>query len=147
MKFGRRSHPGPGIYTYHLRPCCVELLDIGTSYPIRATTVATTSPSTTHLQTHRRYLCHVMTGDGSSSWNSSSSIHTPTALDKAYDDHIRDTVTSRNKPKIQPPCARDCHDSSNPRTTSVLSKPGTRVIPIKPPRLPYDDPRESVQSG
>ncbi|KAL0367351.1 UNVERIFIED_CONTAM: hypothetical protein Sradi_3625200 [Sesamum radiatum] len=36
-----------------------------------------------------------MTGDESSSWNSSSSLHTPTALDKAYDDHIRDTVTSR----------------------------------------------------
>ncbi|KAL0294045.1 UNVERIFIED_CONTAM: hypothetical protein Sradi_6906600 [Sesamum radiatum] len=36
-----------------------------------------------------------MTGDGSSSWNSPSSLHTPTALDKAYDDHIRDTVISR----------------------------------------------------
>ncbi|KAL0373337.1 UNVERIFIED_CONTAM: hypothetical protein Sradi_3249400 [Sesamum radiatum] len=36
-----------------------------------------------------------MTRDGSSSWSSSSSLHTPTALDKAYDDHIRDTVTSR----------------------------------------------------
>ncbi|KAL0420425.1 UNVERIFIED_CONTAM: hypothetical protein Slati_3065400, partial [Sesamum latifolium] len=75
-----------------LETCCAELLDIGTSYPIRATTVATASPSTTHLQAHRRYLCHVMTGDGSSSWNSPFSLHTPTAPDKAYDDHMRDTV-------------------------------------------------------
>ncbi|KAL0449338.1 UNVERIFIED_CONTAM: hypothetical protein Slati_1490200 [Sesamum latifolium] len=84
---------------YYLRPCCAELLDIGTSYPIRAMTVATASPSTTHLQAHRRYLCHVMTEDGSSSWNSSSSLHTPTALDKAYNDHIRDTVISRTDPR------------------------------------------------
>ncbi|KAL0434837.1 UNVERIFIED_CONTAM: hypothetical protein Sradi_0191600 [Sesamum radiatum] len=40
-----------------------------------------------------------MTGDGSSSWNSSSLLHTPTALDKAYDDHIRDTVTSHTNPR------------------------------------------------
>ncbi|KAL0282074.1 UNVERIFIED_CONTAM: hypothetical protein Sradi_7272700 [Sesamum radiatum] len=40
-----------------------------------------------------------MTGDGSSSWNSPSSLHTPTALDKAYDDHIRDTVISRTNPR------------------------------------------------
>ncbi|KAL0431274.1 UNVERIFIED_CONTAM: hypothetical protein Sradi_0753400 [Sesamum radiatum] len=57
--------------------------------------MATAFPSTTHLQAHRRYLCHVMIGDGSSSWNSPSSLHTPTALDKAYDDHIRDTISVR----------------------------------------------------
>ncbi|KAL0453923.1 UNVERIFIED_CONTAM: hypothetical protein Slati_1370400 [Sesamum latifolium] len=39
-----------------------------------------------------------MTGDGSSSWNSPSLLHTPTAPDKAYDDHIKDTVTSRTNP-------------------------------------------------
>ncbi|KAL0427616.1 UNVERIFIED_CONTAM: hypothetical protein Slati_2936400 [Sesamum latifolium] len=39
-----------------------------------------------------------MTGDGSSSWNSPSSLHTPTAPDKAYDDHIKDTVISRTNP-------------------------------------------------
>ncbi|KAL0445520.1 UNVERIFIED_CONTAM: hypothetical protein Slati_1679900 [Sesamum latifolium] len=61
--------------------------------------MATASPSTTHLQAHRRYLCHVMTGDRSSSWNSSSSLHTPTALDKAYNDHIKDTVISRTNPR------------------------------------------------
>ncbi|KAL0439366.1 UNVERIFIED_CONTAM: hypothetical protein Slati_2419600 [Sesamum latifolium] len=99
MKLSVGYHPGPGIYAYYLRSCCAELLDMGTSYPIRATTVATASPSTTHLQAHRRYLYHVMKGDGSSSWNSSSSLHTPTALDKAYDDHIRDTVTSRTNPR------------------------------------------------
>ncbi|KAL0411473.1 UNVERIFIED_CONTAM: hypothetical protein Slati_3737000 [Sesamum latifolium] len=82
----------------YLIPCCAELLDIGTSYPIRATTVATTSPSITHLQAHRRYLCYLMTGDGSSSWNAPSSLHTPTASDKSYDDHIRDTVISRTNP-------------------------------------------------
>ncbi|KAL0420452.1 UNVERIFIED_CONTAM: hypothetical protein Slati_3068100 [Sesamum latifolium] len=109
-------------------------------------TVATAFPSTIYLQAHRRYHCHVMTGDGSSSWNSPSSLHTLTALDKAYDDHIKDTVISRTT-KIQPSCARDCHDSSSPRTTPVLLKPGTQVIPTKPPRLSYDDPRESVQSG
>ncbi|KAL0416088.1 UNVERIFIED_CONTAM: hypothetical protein Slati_3440700 [Sesamum latifolium] len=37
-----------------------------------------------------------MTGDGSSSWNSPSSLHTLIALDKAYDDHIRDTVSLSN---------------------------------------------------
>ncbi|KAL0439357.1 UNVERIFIED_CONTAM: hypothetical protein Slati_2418700 [Sesamum latifolium] len=88
-----------------------------------------------------------MTGDRSSSWNSSSSLHTPTELDKAYNDHIRDTVISRTDPRIQPSCARDCCDSSSPRTTPILSEPGIQVIPTKPPRLPYDDPRESVQSG
>ncbi|KAL0427515.1 UNVERIFIED_CONTAM: hypothetical protein Slati_2926300 [Sesamum latifolium] len=62
MELGVGSHPGPDIYAYYLRSCCAELLDIGTSYPIRATTVATASPSTTHLQAHRRYLSHVMTG-------------------------------------------------------------------------------------
>ncbi|KAL0405793.1 UNVERIFIED_CONTAM: hypothetical protein Slati_3893200 [Sesamum latifolium] len=39
-----------------------------------------------------------MTGDESSSWNSPSSLHTLTAPDKAYDDHIRDTVISRTNP-------------------------------------------------
>ncbi|KAL0445711.1 UNVERIFIED_CONTAM: hypothetical protein Slati_1699000 [Sesamum latifolium] len=39
-----------------------------------------------------------MTGDGSFSWNSPSSLHTLTAPDKAYDDHIRDTVISRTNP-------------------------------------------------
>ncbi|KAL0303500.1 UNVERIFIED_CONTAM: hypothetical protein Sradi_6218100 [Sesamum radiatum] len=95
MELDVASHPEPGIYTYYSRPCYAELLDIGTSYPIRTTTVDTASPSITQLQEHRRYLCHVMTGDGSSSWKSPSSLHTPTAPDKAYDDHIRDTVTSR----------------------------------------------------
>ncbi|KAL0455785.1 UNVERIFIED_CONTAM: hypothetical protein Slati_0917700 [Sesamum latifolium] len=51
MELGVGSHPGPGIYAYYLRPCCAELLDIGTSYPIRATTVATASPS--RMGTHR----------------------------------------------------------------------------------------------
>ncbi|KAL0286977.1 UNVERIFIED_CONTAM: hypothetical protein Sradi_7134200 [Sesamum radiatum] len=99
MELGVGSHPGLGSYAYYLRPCCTELLDIGTSYPIRATTVATAFPSTTHLQVHRRYRCHVMTGDGFSSWNSPSSLHTSTALNKAYDDHIRDTVISRTNPR------------------------------------------------
>ncbi|KAL0313252.1 UNVERIFIED_CONTAM: hypothetical protein Sradi_5724500 [Sesamum radiatum] len=62
-------------------------------------TVAVGFLSVTHLNVHRRYDCHVMTGDGSSSWNSSSSLHTPTALDRAYDDHIGDTVTSRTNPR------------------------------------------------
>ncbi|KAL0434204.1 UNVERIFIED_CONTAM: hypothetical protein Slati_2754700 [Sesamum latifolium] len=55
--------------------------------------------STTYLQAYRRYHCHVMTGHGSSSWNSLSSLHTLTALDKAYDDHIKDTVISRTNPR------------------------------------------------
>ncbi|KAL0373362.1 UNVERIFIED_CONTAM: hypothetical protein Sradi_3251900 [Sesamum radiatum] len=79
MKLSVGSHPGPDIYVYNLRPCYAELLDIGTSYPIRTTTIAT--------------------GYGSSSWNSPSSLHTPTALDKPYDDHIRDTFTSRTNPR------------------------------------------------
>ncbi|KAL0386733.1 UNVERIFIED_CONTAM: hypothetical protein Slati_4541900 [Sesamum latifolium] len=63
------------------------------------TTVATAFPSTTYLQAHRRYHCHVMTGDGSSSWNSPSSLHTLTALDRAYDEYVKDIVTSRIKPR------------------------------------------------
>ncbi|KAL0319637.1 UNVERIFIED_CONTAM: hypothetical protein Sradi_5225200 [Sesamum radiatum] len=61
MELGVGSHPGPGRCAYYLRSCCVELLDIGTSYPIWATTLATAFPSTTYLQVHRRYRCHVMT--------------------------------------------------------------------------------------
>ncbi|KAL0420366.1 UNVERIFIED_CONTAM: hypothetical protein Slati_3059500 [Sesamum latifolium] len=145
MELSVDSHPGPSIYAYYFRPCYAELLDIGTSYPIRATIMATAFPSTTHLQAHRRHCCHVVTGDGSSSWNSPSSLHTPTAPDKAYDDHIKDTVTSRTNPGYSYR-ACDCCDSSSSRTTPVLSELGTQVVP-KPPRLPYDDPRESVQSG
>ncbi|KAL0288853.1 UNVERIFIED_CONTAM: hypothetical protein Sradi_7087500 [Sesamum radiatum] len=99
MKLGVGLHPGPDIYAYYLRPCYAELLDIGTSYSIRAMTVATASPSVIHLQAHRRYLCHVMTGDRSSSRNSPSSLHTPTALDKTYNDHIRDTIISHTNPR------------------------------------------------
>ncbi|KAL0445794.1 UNVERIFIED_CONTAM: Retrovirus-related Pol polyprotein from transposon TNT 1-94 [Sesamum latifolium] len=40
-----------------------------------------------------------MTGDGSSSWNSLSLLHTLTALHRAYDDHVKDTVTSRTNPR------------------------------------------------
>ncbi|KAL0409812.1 UNVERIFIED_CONTAM: hypothetical protein Sradi_1915600 [Sesamum radiatum] len=55
------------------------------------------------------------------------------------------TRSPLTKIKIQPSCARNCHDSSSLRTTPILSEPGTRAIPTKPPRLPYDDPLESVQ--
>ncbi|KAL0445845.1 UNVERIFIED_CONTAM: hypothetical protein Slati_1712400 [Sesamum latifolium] len=92
MELGVGSHHGLGVYAYYLRSCYAKLFDIGTFYPIRPMTVATASQSVTHLQVHRRYLCHVMTGDGFSSWNSPSSLHTPTALDKTYDDHIYDTI-------------------------------------------------------
>ncbi|KAL0420815.1 UNVERIFIED_CONTAM: hypothetical protein Slati_3104400 [Sesamum latifolium] len=40
-----------------------------------------------------------MTGDGSSSWNLSSSLHILTALDEAYGDHIWDANTSRPNPR------------------------------------------------
>ncbi|KAL0284364.1 UNVERIFIED_CONTAM: hypothetical protein Sradi_7200700 [Sesamum radiatum] len=73
-----------------------------------------------------------MTGDGSSSWNSPSLLHTPTALDKAYDDHIRDTVTSRTNPRYSYCVHVTGMIPSSPRTTPILSEPGTRVIPIKP---------------
>ncbi|KAL0455934.1 UNVERIFIED_CONTAM: hypothetical protein Slati_0932600 [Sesamum latifolium] len=96
-----------------------------------------------HLQVPRRYRCHILTGDRSSSWNSSSSLHTPTALDKAYDDHVYDMILS-HRSKIESSCARDCRDSSSLKTTPVISEPGIQVIQIKPPRLLYDDPRKSV---
>ncbi|KAL0313198.1 UNVERIFIED_CONTAM: hypothetical protein Sradi_5719100 [Sesamum radiatum] len=87
-----------------------------------------------------------MTGDRSSSWNSPSSLHTPTALDKAYDDHIKDTVTSRTNPRYSHrvhviamiPQVRGLHPYYRSREFE---------IPTKPPRLPYDDPRKSVKSG
>ncbi|KAL0405796.1 UNVERIFIED_CONTAM: hypothetical protein Slati_3893500 [Sesamum latifolium] len=84
-----------------------------------------------------------MTGDGSSSWNSPSSLHNPTAPDKAYDDHIKDTVISRTNPGY----------SYRVHVTAVIPQVrglipyyrswGTRVIPTKPPRLSYDDLRDS----
>ncbi|KAL0427815.1 UNVERIFIED_CONTAM: hypothetical protein Slati_2956300 [Sesamum latifolium] len=37
--------------------------------------------------------------DVSSSWNSPSSLHTSTTLDKVYDDHVCDTTTSRTDPR------------------------------------------------
>ncbi|KAL0449256.1 UNVERIFIED_CONTAM: hypothetical protein Slati_1482000 [Sesamum latifolium] len=99
--------PSPGLGLGHgigrrfssWTPCYAELVDIGTSYPIRAMTVATASHNVICRQVHRRYVCHVMIGDGSSSWNSSSSLHTPTALDRACGEHIWDTVTSRPNPR------------------------------------------------
>ncbi|KAL0462557.1 UNVERIFIED_CONTAM: hypothetical protein Slati_0143300 [Sesamum latifolium] len=99
MELGAGSHLGPGVYAYYLRSCYAKLFDIGTSYPIRSMIMATASQSVTHLQVHRRYICHVMTGYGSSSWNSLSSLHTPTGLDKTYDDHVWDTITSRTDPR------------------------------------------------
>ncbi|KAL0293321.1 UNVERIFIED_CONTAM: hypothetical protein Sradi_6944200 [Sesamum radiatum] len=85
-----------------------------------------------------------MTLDGSSSWNSSSLLHTPTALDKAYDDHIRDTVTSRTNPRY----------SHRVQVTAMISQVlgllpyyRSRRLESYRPRLPYDDPRESVQSA
>ncbi|KAK4406527.1 Cyclin-dependent kinase G-2 [Sesamum angolense] len=80
-------------------------------------------------------------GDISPFLNSPSSLHTPTALDKAYDDYVCDMITLA-KSKIQLSYARDCRDSSSLRTTFVLSEPGTQVIPTKPPKLSYGDPRE-----
>ncbi|KAL0394666.1 UNVERIFIED_CONTAM: hypothetical protein Slati_4432800 [Sesamum latifolium] len=62
-------------------------------------TVATASQSVTHLQVDRRYLYHVMTEDGSSSWNSPSSLHTPTAPDKAHEDHVWDIIISCTDPR------------------------------------------------
>ncbi|KAL0394968.1 UNVERIFIED_CONTAM: hypothetical protein Slati_4463000 [Sesamum latifolium] len=103
MELGVGSHPGLDIYAYYLRPCCAKLLDKGTSYPIRAMTVA------------------------------------QLFLAQHISKHIGDTSIM-----IQPSCARDYRDSSSPRTTPVLSEPGTRVIPIKSPRLSYDDPRNHV---
>ncbi|KAL0453751.1 UNVERIFIED_CONTAM: hypothetical protein Slati_1353200 [Sesamum latifolium] len=87
-----------------------------------------------------------MTGDGSSSWNSPSSLHTPTAPGKAYDDHIRDTVISRTNPGY----SHRLHVTPMiPQVRGLLPyyRSGIQIIPTKPPRLPYDDPRESVQSG
>ncbi|KAL0282085.1 UNVERIFIED_CONTAM: hypothetical protein Sradi_7272100 [Sesamum radiatum] len=42
------------LETLFFEPCCAKL---STFLPIRATTVATASPSATHLQVHRRYRC------------------------------------------------------------------------------------------
>ncbi|KAL0457705.1 UNVERIFIED_CONTAM: hypothetical protein Slati_0397700 [Sesamum latifolium] len=48
--------------------------------------------------------------------------------------------------KIQSLYAGDYRDSSNLRTTLILSESGIQLIPIKPPRLSCDDPPELVQS-
>ncbi|KAL0281838.1 UNVERIFIED_CONTAM: hypothetical protein Sradi_7282200 [Sesamum radiatum] len=43
--------------------------------------------SLNHLKAHRRSRCHNTDRGQILSWNPPSSLHTPTALDKAYDDH------------------------------------------------------------
>ncbi|KAL0287388.1 UNVERIFIED_CONTAM: hypothetical protein Scaly_2766100 [Sesamum calycinum] len=43
--------------------------------------------SLSYLRAHRRSLCHNTDRGHILSWNPPSSLHTPTALDKAYDDH------------------------------------------------------------
>ncbi|KAL0290407.1 UNVERIFIED_CONTAM: hypothetical protein Sangu_2575900 [Sesamum angustifolium] len=48
--------------------------------------------------------------------------------------------------KIQSSYARDCHDSSSPRTNPVLSELESQSYRPSLKRPPYDDSRESVQS-
>ncbi|KAL0292372.1 UNVERIFIED_CONTAM: hypothetical protein Sangu_3254800 [Sesamum angustifolium] len=43
--------------------------------------------SPNHLRAHRRFRCNNTDRGQILSWNLPSSLHTPTALDKAYDDH------------------------------------------------------------
>ncbi|KAL0286605.1 UNVERIFIED_CONTAM: hypothetical protein Sradi_7143800 [Sesamum radiatum] len=43
--------------------------------------------SLNHLRAHRRSRCHNSDRGQILSWNPPSSLHTPTALDNAYDDH------------------------------------------------------------
>ncbi|KAL0325176.1 UNVERIFIED_CONTAM: hypothetical protein Sradi_5086900 [Sesamum radiatum] len=43
--------------------------------------------SLNHLRAHRRSHCHNTDRGQNLSWNPPSSLHTPTALDKAYDEH------------------------------------------------------------
>ncbi|KAL0345720.1 UNVERIFIED_CONTAM: hypothetical protein Sradi_4403300 [Sesamum radiatum] len=110
-------------------------------------TVATASPNTTHLQAHRRYLCHVMTGDGSSSWNSPSSLQPPTAIDKVYDDHIRDTITSHTHPRY----SHRLHVTAMvPQVRGLLSHYRSQGLKSYRPSLQgfhMTIPAQSVQSG
>ncbi|KAL0455404.1 UNVERIFIED_CONTAM: hypothetical protein Slati_0879600 [Sesamum latifolium] len=80
-----------------------------------------------------------MTGDGFSSWNSPSSLHTPNALDKAYDNHTNDTIISHTNLGY----SHRVHVTIViPQVRGLLPYYRSRgqVIPTKPPRLPYDDP-------
>ncbi|KAL0349830.1 UNVERIFIED_CONTAM: hypothetical protein Sradi_4132200 [Sesamum radiatum] len=102
--------------------------------------------SLNHLKAHRRSRCHNTDRGQILSWNPLSSLHTPTALDKAYDDHAL------------------WHNHLSPYPRYNLCMHVTAMIPqvrglipyyrnwesqsYRPSlkRPPYDDSRESVQS-
>ncbi|KAL0308870.1 UNVERIFIED_CONTAM: hypothetical protein Sradi_5829300 [Sesamum radiatum] len=102
--------------------------------------------SLNHLRAHRRSRYHNTDRGQILSWNPPSSLHTPTALDKAYDDHAL------------------WHSHLSPYPRYSLRMHVTAMIPqvrgqipyyrnresqsyrSSLERLPYDDSRESVQS-
>ncbi|KAL0413217.1 UNVERIFIED_CONTAM: hypothetical protein Sradi_1523400 [Sesamum radiatum] len=85
-----------------------------------------------------------MTGDGSSSWNSSSSLHTPTAPDKTCDDHIRDIVTSRTDPRHNHRVHATAVIPQVRRLLPYYRSWGLESYRSSLQRLPYNDPHESV---
>ncbi|KAL0290051.1 UNVERIFIED_CONTAM: Retrovirus-related Pol polyprotein from transposon opus [Sesamum calycinum] len=76
-----------GIYAAYSR--CVYSTDHRRkSLPTRSITMAIDLKSLNHLKAHRRSRCHNTVRGQILSWNQPSSLHTPTVLDKAYDDHV-----------------------------------------------------------
>ncbi|KAL0394492.1 UNVERIFIED_CONTAM: hypothetical protein Slati_4415400 [Sesamum latifolium] len=144
MKLGVGSHLRLGVYALVLEIASCKLIDIGTPFLFNDCSYRFRE-ALTHLQVNRRYRRHILTGDGSSSWT-----HRPRYTLRLHWTMLMMTMSVTRSPltqiKIQPSCARDCRDCSSLRTTPVLSELGTQIIPIKPPRLSYDDPCELVQS-
>ncbi|KAK4421803.1 hypothetical protein Salat_2130900 [Sesamum alatum] len=144
MKLGVGSHPGLGNYATNSRR--VYSIDRPREpFPTRSIATAVDLMSRNHLRARRRHSCQILTGD-----RFYLGIHRPHYILQLPWTRLIMTISKTWSPlaksKIQPSYASDCHDSSSPRTNPVLSEPRISVIPTKPPRLPYDDSRESVQS-
>ncbi|KAK4390260.1 hypothetical protein Sango_2089300 [Sesamum angolense] len=112
--------------------------------PTRSIAMAIDLKSLNHLRVHRRSRCHNTDRGQILSWNPPSSLHTPTALDKAYGDH----APWHNHLLPYPRYSLRMH-------VTVMIPQVRGLIPYyrnresqsyrsSLKRLPYDDSRESV---
>ncbi|KAL0297763.1 UNVERIFIED_CONTAM: hypothetical protein Sradi_6828400 [Sesamum radiatum] len=102
--------------------------------------------SLNQLKAHRRSRCHNTDRGQILSWNAPSSLHTPTALDKAYDDH----ATWHNHFSSYPRYNLRMHVTVMiPQVRGLIPYYRNREFQSYRPsleKLPYNDSRESVQS-
>ncbi|KAL0387738.1 UNVERIFIED_CONTAM: hypothetical protein Sradi_2655600 [Sesamum radiatum] len=100
--------------------------------------------SLNHLKAHRRSRCHNTDRGQILSWNPPSSLHTPTALDKAYDDIWHNHLSPYPKYNLR------MHVTAMiPQVRGLIPYYRNWESQSYRPSLkrpPYDDSRESVQS-